>query len=79
MLKFSLKFQINVTGKIIGYLRSSAKLNDTAGQNNGNNGLKKVPVAILQISAMCVDEFSPCVHAESLIETIFQLDLVACI
>ena len=51
MLKFSLKFQINVIGKIIGYLRSSAKLNDTAGQNNGNNGLKKVPVAILQISA----------------------------
>ena len=54
MLKFSLTFQINVIGKIIGYLRASAKLNDTAGQNNGNNGLKKVPVAILQISAMCV-------------------------
>ena len=79
MLKFSLKFQINVIGKTIGYLRASAKLNDTAGQNNGNNSLKKVPVAILQISAMCVDEFSPCVHAESLIETIFQLNLVVCI
>ena len=79
MLKFTLKFQIKVIGKIIGYLRASAKFNDTAGQNNGNKGLKKVPVASLQISAMCVDKFNPCVHAKSLIETIFQLNLVVCI
>ena len=78
MLKFSLKFQTNVIGKIIGYLRASAKLNDTAGKNNGNNGLKKVPVAILQISAVSVDEVCACIHVESLIETIFQSNLVVC-